>query len=161
MSDLLTFRRDVRPGDDESVRKLILSSGFFYDIEVPVAVELVEEKLKYGADCDYEFLFAEIDGKTIAYSCFGPIAGAEGAFDLYWIATLNNLRGTGIGRKLIEATHEIIVQMGGRFVIAETSTLEKYAPTRQFYEKTGYVNEATIRDFYKVGDGKVFFVKRF
>jgi ribosomal protein S18 acetylase RimI-like enzyme len=106
-------------------------------------------------------VFAEVDGRTVSYSCFGPIAGAEGSFDLYWIATHNDFRGQGIGNRVIEETHRLIREMGGRLVIAETSTLDKYKPTRDFYEKTGYTNEARIDDFYREGDGKVFFVKRF
>jgi len=158
---MVTFRRDVHPEDIEAVREIIVSTGFFYDSEVPVAVELVNDGLEFGEQSGYFFVFAELDGKTVSYSCFGPIAGAEGSFDLFWIATHNDFRGQGIGNQVIEETHRIIREMGGRLVIAETSTLEKYAPTRHFYEATGYVNEARIDNFYRVGDGKVFFVKRF
>ena len=156
----LTFRRTIRPGDDEIVREIVVSTGFFYDFEVPVAVELVQEKIELGEQSDYHFLFAEIDGKTDSYSCFGPIAGTEGSFDLYWIVTHNDFRGKGIGNILIEETHRMIREMDGRIVIAETSSLEKYEPTRHFYKQIGYTNEAHIDDFYKEGDGKVFFVKR-
>jgi len=51
--------------------------------------------------------------------------------------------------------------MSGRLIIAETSNLEKYHPTRHFYEQNGYVLEAIIRDFYKPGDGKAIYIKRF
>ena len=157
---MITFRREVRPEDVETVRDIIVSTDFFYDFEVPVAVELVQERLDEGAASDYHFIFAELDGKTVSYSCFGPVAATEGSFDLYWIATHNAYRGKGIGNLLIEETHRIIGEMGGRIVIAETSTLEKYTPTRHFYDQTGYTKEAQIDDFYKAGDGKVFFVKR-
>ncbi len=156
----ISFRSDVRSEDAETVRDIVDSTGFFYDFEIPVAVELVEERLKLGLESDYYFIFAELEGKTVAYSCFGPIAGTEGSFDLYWIATHNNHRGKGIGRWLIDETHKVIKTMGGRLVIAETSTLEKYAPTRHFYDQLGYTLEAGIDDFYKEGDGKVFFIKR-
>ncbi len=161
MIESITFRREVRPSDPDSVREIIESTGFFYDFEVPVAVELIEDKLHSGDSCDYEFLFAEVSGKTIAYTCFGPIACTEGSFDLYWIVTHHDFRGKGIGRKLIGETHRIIREMGGRIVIAETSSTEKYLPTRRFYESLNYVNEGMIADFYKEGDGKVYFVKRF
>ena len=157
---MLTFRTEVIPQDIETVRDIIVSSGFFYDFEVPVAVELVQDGLDLGDRSDYHFLFAELDGKTVSYSCFGPVAATEGSFDLYWIATHNDYRGRGIGNELICETHRIIKEMGGRIVIAETSTLEKYTPTRHFYDRTGYTKEAQINDFYKEGDGKVFFVKR-
>ncbi len=157
---MVIFRSEVRPGDIEIVRDIIVSTGFFYDFEVPVAVELVQDRLDLGDQSDYHFLFAEVDGMTVSYTCFGPIAATEGSFDLYWIATHNDYRGKGIGNLLIGETHRIISEMGGRIVIAETSTLEKYLPTRHFYDRIGYTKEAQIDDFYKVGDGKVFFVKR-
>ncbi len=157
---MVIFRSEVRPGDIEIVRDIIVSTGFFYDFEVPVAVELVQDRLDLGDQSDYHFLFAEVDGMTVSYTCFGPIAATEGSFDLYWIATHNDYRDKGIGNLLIGETHRIISEMGGRIVIAETSTLEKYLPTRHFYDRIGYTKEAQIDDFYKVGDGKVFFVKR-
>ncbi|MEI7500459.1 MAG: GNAT family N-acetyltransferase [Bacteroidota bacterium] len=157
---MITFRTEVKPKDVEIVRDIILSTGFFYDFEVPVAVELVQDRIEFGDKSDYNFLFAEMDGKTVSYGCFGPIAATEGSFDLYWIATHNDYRGRGIGNLLITEIHRIIKEMGGRIVIAETSTIEKYRPTRHFYDQLGYSKEAQINDFYKEGDGKVFYVKR-
>jgi len=157
----ITFRTEVREEDLEIVRSIVSSTGFFYDFEIPVAVELVEERLRLGPASDYYFIFAEVNDKTVAYTCFGPIAGTEGGFDLYWIATHNDFRGRGIGNLLIGETHKVIREMGGRLVIAETSTIEKYAPTRHFYYKLGYTLEAKIDDFYTEGDGKVFFIMRF
>ena len=157
---MITFRTEVKPGDVEVVRDIIVSTGFFYDFEVPVAVELVQDRLDLGNQSDYHFIFAEEDGKTVSYSCFGPIAATEGSFDLYWIATHNDYRGKGIGNQLIGETHRVVREMGGRIIIAETSTLEKYTPTRHFYDRIGYTLEAKIDDFYKEGDGNVFFVKR-
>ena len=157
----LGFRTDPKHDDLETVRDILVSTGFFYDIEIPVAVELVEDRLEYGEASGYYFLFAESGGKTIAYSCFGPIAGSEGTYDLYWIVTHNDHRGKGVGRVLLEKTHEKVREMGGRMLIAETSSLEKYAPTRHFYESMKYVKEAQISDFYKPGDGKIFYIKRF
>lgn len=157
----ITFRTEVRDEDLEIVRSIVDSTGFFYNFEIPVAVELVEERLRSGPASGYFFIFAVIDEKTVAYACFGPIAGTEGSFDLYWIVTHNDYRGRGIGNLLIDETHKAIRKMGGRLVIAETSTLEKYAPTRHFYHKLGYTLEAKIDDFYKEGDGKVFYIMRF
>lgn len=156
----VTFRTEIYPGDPERVREIVVSTGFFYDFEVPVAVELAEERLQSGEESGYFFLFAESEGKTLAYACYGPVAGSEGSFDLYWIATDNAYRGGGIGKRLLSEVHRAIRRMGGRLVVAETSTLEKYEPTRRFYLQCGYRDEARIEDFYKPGDGKVFFVKR-
>jgi GNAT superfamily N-acetyltransferase len=156
----LQIRYEAKLEDLETVREILVSTGFFYDIEIPVAVELVQERLDSGEASEYFFLFAEHEGRTISFTCFGPIAGAEGAFDLYWIVTHNDFRGKGVGKVLLEKTHEAVRARGGRLLIAETSSLEKYAPTRHFYTSMNYTKEAQIDDFYKPGDGKVFFIKR-
>jgi hypothetical protein len=37
----LIFRENVLPGDNSAIRAIVASSGFFYDHEIEVAVELV------------------------------------------------------------------------------------------------------------------------
>jgi ribosomal protein S18 acetylase RimI-like enzyme len=159
-SHLISFRTNATPEDIENVRNIIVSTDFFYEFEVPVAVELVEAGVFEGDQSGYFFIFAEVDGRTVAYSCYGHIAGTDAGFDLYWIATHNDLRGSGIGKLLLEETHKKAKEMGARYIIAETSSLEKYLPTRLFYEKNGYSKDAIIADYYKPGDGKVIYVKR-
>jgi GNAT superfamily N-acetyltransferase len=160
-SQEIRFRTEVLFSDPETIREIVASTGFFYDFEIPVAVELAQDRLDQGDDSEYYFVFAEVGGRTVAYSCYGPIACTEGGFDLFWIATHNDFRGSGIGKILLEETHKKAKEHGARYIIAETSTLEKYLPTRQFYLKNAYINEAEIADFYKPGDGKVIYVKRF
>ena len=159
-SSQIVFREKVKPEDIEHVREIVISTGFFYDFEIPVAVELVEEGVEEGEDSGYFFIFAEVDGKTVSYSCYGPIAGTDAGYDLYWIVTHNDYRGSGIGKQLLDETHRIVKNRGGRYIIAETSSLEKYTPTRLFYEKNKYDRDATIKDFYMPGDDKVIYVKR-
>jgi len=156
----INFRTHVKPEDIDHVRNIIVSTGFFYDFEVPVAVELIEDRVNEGELSGYHFIFAEVDGKTIAYSCYGHIAGTDAGFDLFWIATHNDYRGSGVGKFLLEETQRKAKEMGARYIIAETSSLEKYLPTRLFYEKNGYSKDAFIADYYQPGDGKVIYVKR-
>ena len=157
----LTYRRHVLPGDVKAVKEMAESTGFFYDFEIPVALELVEDALMDGEHSSYKFLFAEIGGKPVSYTCYGQIGGTEAGYDLYWIITHNDYRGQGIGKIIIEETHRIIQELGGKYVIAETSGLEKYAPTRKFYLNLGYKLEAEIRDYYKEGDTKLIYIYRF
>ena len=155
----MKIRESVKFEDIQTVREIVESTGFFYDIEVPIAVDLVRDTFQGGKD--YKFLFAEVDGKTVAYTCYGTIDGTIGGYDLYWIVTHNNYRGSGIGKILIEETHNRVKNDGGKYIIAETSSIDKYLPTRIFYEKVGYVIEASIADFYREGDDKIFYIKRF
>ena len=155
----MIFRDFVKVEDIESVKNIVESTDFFYDIEVPIAVDLVKDTFEGGTD--YKFLFAELNGEIVAYSCYGSIDGTVGGYDLYWIATHNDYRGQGIGKNLLDETHLRVKNDGGRYIIAETSSLEKYLPTRKFYEDNKYNKEAIIRDFYRIGDDKIFYVKYF
>ena len=156
----LIFRTTPEKRDIESIREIVESTRFFYDHEIEIAAELITERLNLGEETGYYFVFAELDGVTVAYSCFGPIEMSRTSFDLYWIATHNEYRGKGIGKKLLYETFRAARDMGCRIIIAETSGLPHYAPTRAFYDITGFELEATLKDFYDMGDDKVFYTKR-
>jgi len=155
----ITFRTEVFKADIEAVREIVSSTGFFHDYEVPVAVELVEERLQKGVESGYHFVFAEVDGKTAAYSCYGEIPCTNGSYDLYWIVTHNDYRRMGIGKKLLAETEKNIKELGGRGIYVETASKEKYMPTRMFYVQCSYIKEAELKDFYEIGDNKVIYVK--
>jgi ribosomal protein S18 acetylase RimI-like enzyme len=151
---MITHRTEPKAEDIENIREIVTSTGFFHDHEIPVAVELVEERLKKGLDSGYFFIFSELEGKTIAYSCFGEIPCTKGSYDLYWIATHNDFRGKGIGKKLMAETMKAIKELGGRSVYIETSSKTLYEPTRKFYENYGCSTEAILKDFYDTNDHK-------
>ncbi len=157
------LREDVQPVDADAVRAIVVSTGFFHDYEVEIAVELVRERLARGAEASgYYFLFAERTdsaARPVAYTCYGPIACTQGSYDLFWIVVDNAERGGGIGRLLLTATEERIAAAGGRRVYVETSGRPQYEPTRRFYERCGYTKEAVLAEFYGPGDDKVMYVK--
>lgn len=156
----LIFRTEPHRGDIARIREMVESTGFFYDHEVEIAVELIEERLQKGDKSGYYFVFAEVEGVTAAYSCYGPISTTKSSHDLYWIVTHNDFRGLGIGKKLLDETYRHVKAMGGTAVYAETSGREHYLPTQHFYHSAGYILEATLKDFYDKGDDKLIYVKR-
>lgn len=158
-TDHLSFRTDVKFEDIEDVETIVRSTGFFRDDEILVARELVDERFHKGKESGYEFIFAIIDGKTVAYSCFGLIPCTLKSYDLYWIATHNDFRGQGIGRILLRKTEEEVNRLGGKTVYVETSSKEQYISTRVFYEKNNYILKARFEDFYDIGDDKCVYTK--
>ncbi|MBE3064919.1 MAG: GNAT family N-acetyltransferase [Spirochaetes bacterium] len=155
----ITYRDTVADTDPASVRAITQSSGFFYPDEIDTAVELVEERLAKGLKSGYHFIFAEENGRTVGYSCFGPIACTKSSFDHYWLAVVNDARGRGLGTALIGATERAIAGLGGTRIYLETSSRPLYDPTRAFYAARAYTLEAELRDFYGPGDAKVIYVK--
>lgn len=153
------WRYVVSLADRDAVRRLTESTGVFHPFEIDVAVELVDERLARGAGSGYEFVFAEEDGETVGYSCFGPIAMTQGSYDLYWIAVAKDRQGCGWGRMLLAESERLIAAAGGRLVYIETSGRDVYEPTRRFYLRCGYRIAAVLCDYYAAGDDKVIFVK--
>lgn len=154
------FRDKVRPEDRDIVRRLVESTGFFNRAEVDVAVELVDEHLAKGAAASgYHFIFAELDSHTVGYACYGPIAGTQSSFDLYWIAVDKQFQGRRLGQALLAESERRIGQAGGTRVYIETSHRQEYVSTRAFYLRSGYIQDAVLRDFYAPGDDKVIYVK--
>ncbi|MBI4579128.1 MAG: GNAT family N-acetyltransferase [Planctomycetes bacterium] len=131
----------------------------FYDHEVDVAVELVDERFHRGPASGYSFIFAEMAGRVVGYACYGPIACTAFSYDLYWIAVHKDCQGRGFGRLLLREAERRIAAAGGRRIYVETSCRQQYLPTRAFYEHHGYVREATLADFYGPEDAKAVYVK--
>jgi len=160
MGSQIAYRTEPTTADIENIREIIVSTGFFFDHEIDVAVELVEERLDKGLDeSGYYFLFADTDGKTVAYACYGTIACTVGSYDLYWIATHNDYRGKGIGKDLLCQVENDIKGMGGRAIYIETSAKPQYEPTQKFYDSCRYLREALLKDFYAENDHKIIFSK--
>jgi len=153
----IKFRTKVLEEDKNNVHDILESSNFFYDFELEVAVELVQEYLDYGIESDYIFLFAELEGRTIAYSCFGLIPVTKHSYDLYWIGVHGDFRGSGLGKLLMHETERIIKDLGGKNIYIETSSKEKYLPTQKFYDKCNCELIARIIDFYDEGDDKLLY----
>ena len=158
----ITLRDRVHPDDPAAVRRITESSGFFSAAEIEVAVELVQTCLLQGERSGYHFLFADAEvpiGESIGYSCYGPIPCTQDSFDLYWIAVRDSCRRIGLGRVLLAESESAIRRMGGRRIYVETSSRAQYRPTRLFYDRMGYLEQALIPDFYAPGDGKIIYVK--
>ncbi|PKP31983.1 MAG: N-acetyltransferase [Bacteroidetes bacterium HGW-Bacteroidetes-16] len=156
----ITLRKEVTAADPQIIREIVTSTGFFNDEEIDVAAELAEERLYKGEASGYEFIFLEVDGKTVAYSCYGLIPCTKNSYDLYWIATHHDFRNRGLGKQLLKATEEEIKALKGGGIYVETASRKQYTPTRMFYEKNGYELKAQFEDYYDKGDDLVYYVKR-
>jgi ribosomal protein S18 acetylase RimI-like enzyme len=146
--------------DGQPIQSITANTSVFTPEEVDCVAELWEEYRKQGALVSgYYFVIEREDERVRGYACYGPRSLTEGTYDLYWIAVDSEYRRAGVGRLLLDWVEKDIRRMGGRLIVVETSGLEKYTPTRRFYLATGYLLEATLKDFYKEGDDLVIFTK--
>jgi len=147
--------------DREPIASLLSRIIGFNEADRAIAVELVDNYLDNPAQKDYEFFVgADDDGRVMGYTCYGPTPLTEGTFDLYWIAVDPAFAGQGVGTRLLKRVESEVLNKNGRLIVIETSSGPKYALTRRFYAKNGYVAAETIKDFYRPGEDRVTFLKK-
>ena len=154
--------RPLEPHDRSSIEDMVVSSGQFNDVEIAIALELVEEALEEGEESGYIFAVLESGNahiKVRGYACYGTVPLTQGVYDLYWIVVEPTSQKTGLGRHLIQYVEQDILSRGGRMILIETSSQETYGATVRFYERSGYHLTARIRNFYKIGDDKLVYQK--
>jgi ribosomal protein S18 acetylase RimI-like enzyme len=152
--------RPLRREDKEPIERLLRATDVFSEVEIGVAIELVEIYLDDPEQKDYElFSYVEESDAVLGYVCLGPTPATQGTYDLYWIAVMPEQHGKGIGSKLLGFVEDHLRANGGRLLIAETSSTPKYENTRAFYERKGFVRHARIKEYYKPGDDLVIYGK--
>ncbi len=157
----IKFRKSIHDDDADIIRDICTSTGFFREDETEVAVELIQEALLKGQEASgYHFILMEHEGTTCGFACYGPTPCTMGTFDLYWIVVDIRFRGKGLGILLLKQAEQELMQIHARKLYIETSSTDKYLPTRKFYQKAGYSEEARLKDFYLEGDDKVIYAKR-
>lgn len=148
--------------DGSKIQDIAARAGVFSQEEVDCVGELWLEYLNLGSEqCGYNFIVDKEENQVLGFACYGPRDLTDGAYDLYWIAVDPNARRKRVGQKLITASEEAVRELGGRILIAETSGTPHYEPTREFYVSMGYINEATIKNFYTIGDDLKIYTKHF
>ena len=96
---------------------------------------------------------------AIAIAYIAPEKMTEGTSNLYLIAIHPDFQGKGIGSLMLEYIEEKLREKGDRILLVETSGLDSFKQTRNFYRKCGYEEEARIREFYQAGEDKIIFRK--
>jgi ribosomal protein S18 acetylase RimI-like enzyme len=161
-TDVLISIRPLRADDRGPLETILRDTGVFSEAEVAVAMELIDTALGNPAQKDYIIRTAEDEGGGVAgYYCVGPTPMTSGTFDLYWIAVSPSHRGMDVGKTLLRHSEELVMDMGGTLIIAETSSKPSYDGTNRFYLKNDYRELARIRNYYTEGDDLIVYGKYF
>ncbi len=154
--------RPLVPTDRARVEAMTRATGLFWDYEIGIALDVFDEHTganRTGTpDPDYEGAGVEVDGRLMAWACWGPTPERPGTFDLYWIVVDPEAQGRGLGSRLLA---EMDARIAGRAreVLVETSGRDDYAPTRAFYLRHGYRQVGHVPDHFAPGDDLVRYAK--
>lgn len=105
------------------------------------------------------WLTCEVDGKAVGFCYAVPEELTDGAWNMLALAVLPLLQGKSHGAALVAEMEATLKAREQRILIADTSGKATFARTREFYRKTGFTEEARIRDFWAAGDDKIVFWK--
>jgi ribosomal protein S18 acetylase RimI-like enzyme len=119
--------------------------------------EMISGYFNHKSGSEYWLTYEESKPVAIAYCA--PEQMTEGTWNLYLIAVHPDYQGQGIGTSLLHYIEQMLISRGERILLIETSSLETFEDTREFYRKCGYNEEARIREFYQAGEDKIVFRK--
>lgn len=152
--------RPITAGDREAIRELVQQRGTFSAEDIQVALEVVDEALRFPEKDDYKILCAiGPSGELAGYICFGPVPLTDACYDLYWIVVNERSSRIGVGGRLVAAMQQYVAARGGRKIYVDTSSTHPYQAARSFYEKHDYQIVSQLKDFYRVGDHKLIYMK--
>jgi ribosomal protein S18 acetylase RimI-like enzyme len=153
--------RGIRPTDVRGILALGRRTGVFTSQEIGVVKELVETELDSPRQRDYHSLVAEVSDRIVGFVCYGPVPMTDAAYDLYWIFVHPSYQGRAIGSSLLAEVEREMTQAGARMLLVDTSSTRPYLPARRFYKEHGFRKTAEVKDYYREGDSRLTFVKRF
>ena len=141
------FLREASYDDKEQIAEVLLD---FYNMnDHDEAIKSFTKELEK----DFHYLVAEEDGKIIGLVTW-LMHGLpkHGLFELDRICILSDARGKGIGRKLVDK----LILDARKWYDKEGESIRKlYLLTHEdnknahiFYEKVGFVHDATLKDHY-------------
>lgn len=156
----MTTIRPLIPADRGHLLRIVRSQTNFLECEVDVAMEVIDGTFDPAED--YRTLVAvEHSGWISGFISYGPIPLTENRYDLYWIAVDPDSGRQGVGTQLLAAMEVQLRQAGPGHIYIDTSSTEGYAQARSFYEKNGYHVASLLKDFYREGDDRVLYLKKF
>ncbi len=139
---MLCIRSDFRDGDVERIADLHtkgyanLGPRFGAPFDSYVLETLKEANLKARSQDENDrtrIWFAELDGQTVG--CAALVDRGERA-QLRWVVVLDEARGNGIGRKLLDAVLSHAKETGFDEIYLET--IDQLTPSMTLYERSGF-----------------------
>ena len=142
------------------VRSLVGSTGFFNGAEVDIAADLVTERLSKGIRSGYHFILAERGSGLVGLRLLRPDRRDARLLRSVLDRGAPEEQRKGLGPQVFARAESAMRKAGAKKIYVDTSSSDRYAPTRGFYQRMGFEEDARLPDFYGPGDAKVIYVKQ-
>jgi len=146
--------------DREILYEVMQKTGVFSVQAINLAMELIDTYLFTSGQLDYRVVVGEsTPGVVEVFACYGPVAGTEGTWRLYWLVVTPTQQHQGVGTQMLAWLEEQMRQVGARLVIVEITSEEKYIAFTRFFTERGYKQAGRIRNYFRAGEDMLFYVK--
>jgi GNAT superfamily N-acetyltransferase len=157
---MISVSKGLSANDKKSIEDILLSSCYFYDFEIEIALGLIDDTIVYGEEnTGYHWLKVSEDSRLVAFANYVRNSFSVYSWDLYWLAVHQDSRRKKLGTMLLKAVEDDVRNSGGKILWLDTSGRPLYAPTENFYKKNGYTLQASLKDFYAPDDPKQIYSK--
>jgi ribosomal protein S18 acetylase RimI-like enzyme len=150
--------RLTAPDDVTDLIILVEASGLFEPSQTEELVQMLDQHFNSETE-NQDLWFTDDDNGVVGVAYVAPERMTEGTWNLYLIAIHPERQRQGRGVALLRHVEQVLASRDERVLLVETSGLESFEYVRSFYRKSGYGEEARIREFYKAGDDKIIFRK--
>lgn len=148
--------RPITQADLEDLKNVVDSCELFPS---EYLAEMIDDYLNNPDTQD--FWFTCIDNqKAVAIGYCVPEKFTDGTYNLLAIGVARDAQRKGIAREMTLYIEQYLKEKDGRVLIVETSSDDAQAAARNFYTRLGYLQTATIPDFWKEGEDKIVFWKK-
>jgi len=146
--------------DRPRIRHILIHSGLFVASDADCVDEMFGQAQAKPTPDNYRFLSGWRGGQMVGFACYGWESLTHGTWDLFWVCTLPEARGHGVGGALLREAVRVATAENGRLMVIYTSWTAPYAPAHRLYESQRFVRTETIPEYYKPGDDLYIYSRR-
>jgi D-alanine-D-alanine ligase len=106
-----------------------------------------------------EHLVLRRRGQVGGWACFRERPGAVGVYSLDALAVAADVQGRGLGRLLLEAVVEEVLQRGGRLLVADVASHSAFISARRLLLSQGFRLSGDLPDYYRPDQGRLSYVR--
>lgn len=150
--------RNAERRDLDVLASLAVDTKMFAPEELEMFRGMMVEYFDGGLD-GHEWFVDEHDGEVAGAAYVTPDGISQDVANLLFIGVFASARRGGVANALIERVESARRARNDRLLLVETSSAEQFEPARKFYRKSGYDEEARIRDYFSPGEDKIVFRK--
>jgi ribosomal protein S18 acetylase RimI-like enzyme len=153
----------IRPttrADQPTLVAMAQGTGVFKPMEIESLDGVFDEYFEAYQAEGHQAITYEDGGHLLGFAYYAPTWMTDRTWHLWWIVVKKDVHARGIGSTLLRHLEAEIRGQRGRLLLIETSSLPSYEPTRRFYLKHQYEQNAVVRGYYADGDDMVVFSKR-